>query len=343
MSIGMKERLDVGVIGAGSWGTALAFLLADQGHAVTLWAHEAEVVEAVNSVHENTVFLPDIRLPESLRATRDLAEACRGRQMIVTVTPSHVTRQVLSQAAPFLPRHVPIVSATKGIENDTLLTVSEILEDVLPMELHPWLAYLSGPSFAREVAQRHPTAVVVASWSEKLALQVQRAFTSQNFRVYRSNDVMGVEIGGALKNVIAIAAGAADGMGFGHNSRAALISRGLAEISRMAVARGANPLTLAGLAGMGDLVLTCTGGLSRNRAVGMQLGKGRTLQEILGEMNMVAEGVKTARSVYDLATRDRIEMPICEAVYRVLYEGKSVQQALIDLMSRELKRESFGF
>ncbi|TVR03626.1 MAG: NAD(P)-dependent glycerol-3-phosphate dehydrogenase [Deltaproteobacteria bacterium] len=343
MNEASSDRLDVGVIGAGSWGTALAFLLADRGHQVTLWAHEPEVSAAINERHENTVFLSDIRLPDNLGATSDLEEACRGRDMIVTVTPSHVTRRVLTEAAPYLPRHVPIVSATKGIENETLLTVSEILEEVLPVEFHPYLAYLSGPSFAREVAQRHPTAVVVAAWSEKLAVAVQRAFNHRTFRVYRSNDVMGVEIGGALKNVIAIAAGAADGMGFGHNSRAGLISRGLAEISRMAVARGANPLTLAGLAGMGDLVLTCTGGLSRNRQVGMQLGKGRSLDEILGEMNMVAEGVKTARSVHDLAIREGVEMPICSAVYEVLYEDKSVQQALVDLMGRELKRESFGF
>jgi glycerol-3-phosphate dehydrogenase (NAD(P)+) len=272
-----------------------------------------------------------------------MEEACRGKDMIVTVTPSHVTRLVMKQAVPYLPEHTPIVSATKGIENDTLMTVNEVLEDVLPLRFHPYLAFLSGPSFAREVAQHHPTAVAVASFSEKLAIQVQRNFNHRWFRVYRSNDVVGMEIGGSLKNVIAIAAGISDGMGFGHNSRAGLITRGLAEMSRMAVARGANPLTLAGLAGMGDLVLTCTGELSRNRAVGIQLGQGKPIAEILGGMNMVAEGVKTARSVHDLAARMKVEMPICEAVFSVLYEAKTPQQALLDLMGRELKRENFGF
>jgi glycerol-3-phosphate dehydrogenase (NAD(P)+) len=336
-------HLEVGVIGAGSWGTALSMLLADKGYGVTLWAHEAEVRESINERHENELFLKGIRLPANIRATGDMEEACRGKDMIVTVTPSHVTRLVMKQAVPYLPEHTPIVSATKGIENDTLMTVNEVLEDVLPLRFHPYLAFLSGPSFAREVAQHHPTAVAVASFSEKLAIQVQRNFNHRWFRVYRSNDVVGMEIGGSLKNVIAIAAGISDGMGFGHNSRAGLITRGLAEMSRMAVARGANPLTLAGLAGMGDLVLTCTGELSRNRAVGIQLGQGKPIAEILGGMNMVAEGVKTARSVHDLAARMKVEMPICEAVFSVLYEAKTPQQALLDLMGRELKRENFGF
>jgi glycerol-3-phosphate dehydrogenase (NAD(P)+) len=235
------------------------------------------------------------------------------------------------------------VSATKGIENDSLKTVSEVLEEVLPIKYHPYLAYLSGPSFAREVAEHVPTAVVAASYSEKLCLQVQEAFRHHYFRVYRSHDVVGVEIGGSLKNVIAIAAGIADGMGYGHNARAAIITRGLAEMSRMAVAKGANPLTLAGLSGMGDLVLTCTGGLSRNRQVGMQLGQGASIDSILADMSMVAEGVKTAQSVHDLAKRIGVEMPICDGVYSILYEGKTAKQAMMDLMGRELKRESFGF
>lgn len=337
------DKLSIGVIGAGSWGTALAFLLADKGYDVMLWAYETECVDAINNDNENTLFLPGIKLPPNLRSTSSLEEAVSGRDMIVSVTPSHVTRGVLSKAAQWLPRHIPIVNATKGIENDTLMTISEILEDVLPLDYHPYLTYLSGPSFAREVASRHPTAVVVASHGEKLASWVQQAFSSNFFRVYRSTDIMGVEIGAALKNVIAIAAGAADGMGFGHNSRAALISRGLAEMSRLAVSRGANPLTLAGLAGMGDLVLTCTGDLSRNRTVGRKLGEGHSLDTILGEMNMVAEGVKTAKSVHDLAGRIGVELPICESVYDVLYNGTSPSEALAYLMSRELKRESFGF
>lgn len=341
--VGDDHPLSVGVIGAGSWGTALAFLLADKGHAVTLWAFEREVAAAVNERHENTLYLPDITLPQNLRATNDLEEACRGRDLIVCVTPSHVLRRVMTDAVPFLPDHVPIVSATKGIENESLSTMSEILEEVLPIKHHPYLAYLSGPSFAREVAERHPTVVAIASRSERLGLALQETFRHTYFRSYRTTDVDGVEIGGSLKNVIAIASGAADGMGFGHNTRAALITRGLAEMSRLAVARGANPLTLAGLAGLGDLVLTCTGGLSRNRSVGMRLGKGQPIEDILGDMTMVAEGVKTARSAFELAGQLGVEVPIIEQVYRVIHEGKSIDQAIRDLMERPLNRESFGF
>lgn len=341
----MEKTKKIGVIGAGSWGMALAMLLADIGHEVTIWAYEPECVKAINEDRENTLFLPGIPIPKSfkLKATSSLQETCEGKDAIVVVTPSHVTRKVMLQALPFLPSAVPIVSCSKGIENESLQTLSEVFEDILPIRFHPYLSYLSGPSFAREVANKMPTVVVVAAFSEKLALMVQKLFTSSYFRVYRSTDVVGVELGGALKNVIAIAAGAADGMGFGHNSRAGLITRGLAEISRMAVARGANPLTLAGLAGMGDLVLTCTGGLSRNRAVGVKLGEGLSLQEILAEMNMVAEGIKTAKSVYHLAKKMNVDMPISEQVYNALYKGKPVAQALVELMSRELKRESFGF
>lgn len=338
-----QEVRQVGVIGAGSWGTALAFLLADKGYDVCIWAYESDVVDAINTQHENTVFLPDIKLPKNLRASGSLEETCRGKDLIVVVTPSHVTRQVMTQAAAFLPRHVPIVCATKGIENETFKLVYEILEDVLPIDYHPYLAFVSGPTFARELAQRMPTNAVAAAYSEKLAIQVQHLFHHDYFRVYRTMDVVGVELGGSLKNVIAIAAGAATGMGFGYNTTAGLITRGLAEMSRLAVAMGANPLTLAGLTGMGDLVLTCTGGLSRNRQVGIKLGEGMTLDEILSEMNMVAEGVKTARSVHGLAQKIGVEMPICEQVYEVLYEGKTAHVALQDLMARELKRESFGW
>jgi len=338
-----EEFPNVGVIGAGSWGTALAVLLADKGSRVSIWAHEEACVQAINEQRENTLYLPDFRIPERLTASNDLGEVCHGKDLIVVVTPSHVTRAVMTEAARVLPEGVPIVSATKGIENETLQTISEVLEDVLPVRFHPYLSYLSGPSFAREVADRVPTAVVVAAYSERLAKTVQQIFNHAYFRVYRSNDVVGVEIGGSLKNVIAIAAGAADGMGFGHNARAALITRGLAEISRLAVARGANPLTLAGLAGLGDLVLTCTGGLSRNRAIGQHLGRGEDLESVLSKMNMVAEGVKTAKSVHDLAARIGVDMPISEEVYQVIYHQKSAQQALLDLMGRELKRENFGF
>ena len=317
--------MKIGVIGAGSWGTALALLLADKGYEVEIWAYEKECVDAINKERENALFLPDIPIEpkHQLRATNDLQEVCAKKELIVSVTPSHVTRAVMSQAAEFLPDSVPIV-------------------EVLPIRCHPYLAYLSGPTFARELATREPSAAVVASFSERLAMQVQHVFSHDYFRTYRSNDVIGVEMGGSIKNVIAIAVGAAAGMGFGNNTRAALITRGLAEISRMAVTRGANPLTLAGLAGMGDLVLTCNGDLSRNRRVGYELGQGRSLSEILGEMKMVAEGVKTASSVHDLADKLETEMPICEQVYLALYEDKTAKNAVIDLMARELKRESFG-
>lgn len=333
----------VGVIGAGSWGTALAFLLADKGYNVRIWAYEPECAEAINTRHENTMYLPGITLPDTLTATNDLEDACTDKELMLLVTPSHVTRQVVRQLAEFLPEHVPIVSATKGIENDSLSTISTILEEELPIRYHPYLAYLSGPSFAREVGLRHPTMVAIACYSETLGRTLQECFQHDYFRSYRTTDVQGVEIGGSLKNVIAIACGAADGMGFGHNTRAALITRGLAEISRLGVALGANPLTLAGLAGMGDLVLTCTGGLSRNRTVGYRLGQGETIEDILDDMNMVAEGVKTARSVHDLADSLGVEMPISEQVFQVLHNGKKMDQALRDLMGRPLVRESFGF
>jgi glycerol-3-phosphate dehydrogenase (NAD(P)+) len=253
--------------------------------------------------------------------------------------PSHVTREVMVRAAPLLPRATPIVSATKGIEEGSLLTMNEVLEEVLPPELHPYLAYLSGPSFAKETAKRMPTAVVVAATWERIARQVQRVFSNDFFRVYTSNDVVGVELGGSLKNVCAIAAGIADGMGFGHNTRAAIITRGLAELVRLAVKKGANPITLSGLAGMGDLVLTCTGDLSRNRTVGLGLGRGHSLPEVLAGMTQVAEGVRTARSAHELANKLQVEMPLHSAVYRVLHEGLGVRDAMSQLLSRELKSE----
>lgn len=335
--------MKVGVIGAGSWGTALSFLLADKGYEVEVWAYESACADAINERSENTFYLPDITLPPNLRATNDLEKVCRDKELILSVTPSHVTRKVITDAAPYLPEHVPIVSASKGIEVDGLSTMSDVFQEVLPLRYHPYLAFLSGPSFAREVVQRHPTVVAIACYSEKLGLALQEYFQHSYFRAYRTTDVEGVEIGGALKNVIAIACGAGDGMGFGHNTRAALITRGLAEISRLGVRRGANPLTLAGLAGMGDLVLTCTGGLSRNRSVGFRLGQGESIDAILGDMTMVAEGVRTARSVHDLAQQMGVDMPITQQVYEVIYEGKAIDTALADLMSRPLIRETFGF
>jgi len=334
--------LKVGVIGAGAWGTALAHLMTDKSDDISIWAYEPEVTEEINERHENLTYFPGIELPPSLRATSNLAECLEGRELVLSVVPSHVVRDVLSQALEHLPSGVPIVSASKGIENDSLMTMSEVFEDVLPIVYHPMLAFLSGPSFAREVGQRFPTAVSVAARFEKVATAVQEMVSGPAFRVYTTTDVTGVELGGALKNVIAIASGAADGLGFGTNTIAALITRGLAEITRLAVKMGANPLTMSGLSGMGDLVLTCWGGLSRNRQVGQKLGQGMKMKEILKDMRQVAEGVKTARSVHDLAKREEIEMPIVAMVYRMIYEDMPAQEAVVGLMSRSLKKEIYS-
>jgi glycerol-3-phosphate dehydrogenase (NAD(P)+) len=331
--------LKVTVIGSGAWGTALGHMVAQQGAQVTAWAFEPEVVDEINRHHENQTFLPGFPLPPSYRATGDLQEALHGAELVLVVCPSHVMRGVMRAAAPHLPPEVPVVSATKGIENETLMTMSEVLEDVLPVAFHPMLAFLSGPSFAKEVAQQLPTAVSVAARYERVAARVQGLMSAPYFRIYTSTDVTGVELGGALKNVLAIAAGAADGLGLGYNTVTALITRGLAEINRLAIKRGANPLTLAGLAGMGDLVLTCMGGLSRNRMVGQKLGQGLTLDEITRDMRQVAEGVRTARSAHLLALREEVEMPITAQVYRMLYEGVTAEAAVTALMSRSLKRE----
>jgi len=327
------------VIGGGSWGTALAAVLGNNGHDVVVWSHDPEVAHALAKAHENPKYLPGIRLPKQVAGTHDLAEATAGAELVVAVSPSHVTREVMQKALPSLPKATPIVCATKGIENETLLTMNEVLEDVLPAEMHPYLVCLSGPSFAKETALRQPTAVVVASPWEKMAQRVQRWFSNDYFRVYTSIDVAGVELGGSLKNVCAIAAGISDGMGFGSNTRAAIMTRGLAELVRLAVKKGANPLTLSGLAGMGDLVLTCTGELSRNRTVGLGLGRGQKLKEVLAGMTQIAEGVRTAKSVHDLAEKLDVDMPLHEAVYRILYDDLPPKAALQSLTARELKSE----
>src|SRR5512140_877897 len=327
------------VIGGGSWGTALASVLGDNGHEVTIWSHDAEVAKALAAQHENPRYLPGFRLPDRVTGTHDLAQSLAGAELVVAVNPSHVTRAVMREAAPSLPRATPIVCATKGIENETLLTMYEVLEDVLPAELHPYLVCLSGPSFAKEVMQKMPTLVVVASPWEKMAQRVQRVFSNDHFRPYTSGDVAGVEMGGSLKNVCASAAGISDGMGFGSNTRAAIMTRGLAELVRLAMRKGANPLTLSGLAGMGDLVLTCTGELSRNRTVGLGLGRGQKLSEVLAGMTQVAEGVRTAKSVHDLSRKLGVDMPLHEAIYRILYEDLPPRAALQSLTSRELKSE----
>jgi len=327
------------VFGAGSFGTAIASVLAHTFDEVILWGRDPATIAALNEQHENPGYLPGLKLSPKIRGTTDLQEAAQGAELVAVATPSQATRDLMSKVATFVPSHVPVVSVAKGIENETLLTMTEVLEQCLPESYHPSIAVLSGPSFAKEMVLGMPTVVTIASRWEKTAKKAQALFSSEKFRAYTSTDVVGVQVGGSLKNVIAIAAGMGDGMALGHNTRAAIITRGLAEISRIAMRMGANPLTLSGLAGMGDLVLTCTGELSRNRKVGMELGKGRSLDEILKEMKQVAEGVKTAKSAKDLSTKLGVELPICDQVYRIAYEGKSPKAAVLDLMVRSPKSE----
>ena len=329
----------ISVVGAGSWGTALAKLLAHKGFAVTLWAYEADLVERMRATRCNDLYLPGITLPPNLEISADLVAAVQDRDVVVLVPPSQVMRQVALQAAPHIKAGTLIVSASKGIENDTLLPMSDLLLETLPPALHARLTFLSGPSFAREVASGMPTAVVAAAHQPEAACAAQQIFSNEVFRVYTTNDVIGVELGGAVKNVIALAAGVVDGLGFGYNTRAALITRGLAEMTRLGLAMGARAETFAGLAGMGDLVLTCTGDLSRNRSVGIELGKGRKIAEILDGMNAVAEGVRTTLSTWQLAKRLHVPMPITEQVYQILYEDKDPGRAVTELMLRELKDE----
>jgi len=329
----------VAVLGSGSWGTALAKVLSDKGHRVTLWGRRPELAADIREKRENATFLPGFRLADSLDATADLAEALHGAEMLVMAVPTHGIRETLQRCEALIPRGIPVVSATKGIEQETLYFVNEMIASEVPWTEANFVA-LSGPSFAKEVAAGLPTVVVAAAKDLGLARAVQQAFWTENrFRVYLTDDVVGVEVGAALKNVIAIAAGASDGLGFGHNARAALITRGLAEIARLAMKMGGDALTLAGLAGMGDLVLTCTGELSRNRYVGFELGKGRTLDEIVGSMRQVAEGVRTAKSARDLSRREGVYMPIIEQVYAALYEKKDLPQAVSELMTREAGHE----
>ncbi len=327
------------VIGSGSFGTALANVLAQNAAEVRLWGRDPALVEVINGRHENASYLPGIPLSTNIRATVNLAEALDGSELVVLATPSQATREVLRQAAAYLPKRVPLMTVSKGIENETLLTMTGLMASCLPAEHHDYLAILSGPSFAKELALRMPTVVTIASRNEDVAKALQKALQTETFRSYTSQDVIGVEVGGALKNVIAIAAGISDGLGFGHNARAAIITRGLAEMTRIAVKMGGQPATLSGLSGMGDLVLTCTGELSRNRRVGLELGRGRTLQEVLGDMKQVAEGVKTAQSAKDLSAKQQVELPICQQVYCIIHEGKNPRLAVSELMGRQPKPE----
>ncbi len=321
----------IAVIGSGNWGTSLAFLMADKGFNVSIWVYEKELVAAINERHENILFLPGVALSLKIRATSSLEESIQGAEVVVFVVPSHVARTVLVKLAPLLPKTTPIISATKGIENDTLLLISQVMEDVLPASRSN-IAVLSGPSFAKEVCQRHPTAVSLAAKNHELAVRLQPLFTTPYFKTFTTTDIIGVQLGGALKNVIALAAGGADGLGFGHNTRAALISRGLAEIIRLGQALGADPKTFSGLSGLGDLILTATGALSRNRTVGYQIGLGMKLADILKEMKMVAEGVQTTRAAYHLSKKHGVRMPIVQEIYSVLFEDKDPRQAVTDLM-----------
>ncbi|MFC1858104.1 NAD(P)H-dependent glycerol-3-phosphate dehydrogenase [Thermodesulfobacteriota bacterium] len=342
----MKNKMDldtarIGVIGAGSWGTALANLLALKGFQIDLWAFEKEVKDQILTHRENTVFLPGITLSKSIRPSHDIEEVISNKDLVLIVVPSHVMRETAKKFAGAVSKEAIIVTASKGIENKTHLTMTGVLKEVLHQLPESRFAVLSGPSFAKEVARRSPTAVTTAAEDFEVARYVQQVFATPYFRVYTSDDMIGVELGGAVKNVIAIAAGIIDGLDLGLNTRAALITRGLTEIRRLGRKLGANPQTFAGLAGVGDLILTCTGNLSRNHTVGNKIGRGQKLSEILDDMRMVAEGVKTAKSVYNLSRKLDVEMPISHQIYFILYEDLSPKEALRNLMTRDLKNE-FG-
>jgi glycerol-3-phosphate dehydrogenase (NAD(P)+) len=327
------------VLGAGSFGTALAKVLAEGGHSVRLWARDPVVVQAIMTDHVHPRRLKGVRLPPGLQATTSIEQALAGASMVVSSVPTVALREVWAQASPWVREGALVMSATKGIENGTLDLVSDILKKSVPSSCVSQLCYVSGPSFAIEMAKRLPTAVTIAAADEAVAKRAQGIISTDYFRAYTTTDVQGVELGGALKNVVAIAAGAAIGLGFGNNTLAALITRGLAEMGRLAVRLGAMPQTLAGLAGMGDLVLTCTSPTSRNYTVGVKLGQGQKLEAILRELGEVAEGVNTARSVHDLATREGVEMPIAEAVYRLLFAGSDPRDEVSALMGRKLRTE----
>jgi glycerol-3-phosphate dehydrogenase (NAD(P)+) len=343
----MKQKSDIqstriGVVGAGAWGTALAKLLADKGFALDFWVFEPEVKEQIETLQENQVFLPGVHLPKSIVPTNDIKTVVTDKDLVLVVVPSHCMRAVAMQMKPFIKKDAVVVSASKGIENKTHLTMTGILEEILDFIPPPNLAVLSGPSFAKEVAAGIPTVVAAASVDREVARFVQSVFSCPTFRVYVNDDPVGTQIGGAMKNVLAIAAGICDGMNMGLNPRAALITRGLTEMNRLGIRMGADPLTLSGLAGVGDLLLTCTGTLSRNHTVGVQIGQGKKLDDIISDMRMVAEGVKTTRSVYNLSRKLGVNLPICNEVYRVLFEGFPVAETVQRLMNRSLKHELDG-
>ncbi len=329
----------IGVIGGGSFGTALAKLLAELDHDVVLWCHNPEVARLVTEQHENSVYLSGVALPRTIRATSSMQDAVSQREFLVAASPSHVMREVMKQARTHVTGLPYVVSAAKGVEEGTLKRMSEVLVDVFGEEFRDRIAALSGPSFAREVAAGMPTAVTAAAETSETGEVVQSTFRAPTFRVYTSPDLIGVELGGAVKNVIAIAAGISDGLGFGSSTRAALITRGVAEVARLVAKMGGDPRTVSGLSGVGDMVLTCTGDLSRNRTVGLRIGRGETLADILGSMKMVAEGVRNSISVCALARQAAVELPIAEQIRLALHEDKPAQQAVGDLMGRQAKPE----
>jgi len=327
------------VIGAGSWGTALAIVLAGRFETLRLWVYEAPLAERMRQTRENEVYLPSVQLPANVNVTSDLADALDGAETVLSVMPSHLVRRAYEQMLPWLTPGMRFVSATKGLENGSMLRMSEVISEVVGRSFPAQVAVISGPTFAREVARFDPTALVVSSQSDDLMRSIQAAFSSRTFRLYTCPDPIGVEIGGAIKNVVAIGSGVIHGMGLGHNVTAALITRGLAEMTRLAVAMGGKAQTLAGLAGLGDLVLTCTGELSRNRAVGIELARGRKLGEIVSSMKMVAEGIKTTDAAVDLSKLYSVEMPISAQMFQMLHFGVTPREAIERLMERSLKGE----
>jgi glycerol-3-phosphate dehydrogenase (NAD(P)+) len=331
----------IGVIGAGAWGTTLAGLLAEKVGKVHLWVYEEELCGIMARERENAFYLPGYRLPPGVTPDSSLVEVAKGKDLIVSVVPSQFVRAQIREIVPHLEEKTIVLSASKGIEDETLMLMSEVFREILPPNSHDRMAILSGPSFAREVARKLPTAVTVAAEDPDLASTLQHLLSTAFFRVYTGKDITGVQLGGALKNVMAIAVGASDGIGLGHNTRAALITRGLAEITRLGRAMGADPLTFLGLSGMGDLVLTCTSDLSRNRMVGQKLGRGMTLQQILRDMKAVAEGVTTCSAAYELSRKHDVDMPIIESVYSILYGNRDIHSAVEKLMKRRLTEEMY--
>jgi glycerol-3-phosphate dehydrogenase (NAD(P)+) len=327
----------IGIIGAGGWGTALASLMGQKGLSVILWCHGAQSYRDLHDSRENHSYLPGVIIPDTVEVTRSLNAAVMDKELIWCVVPSHAVRQVMTEARSYLNSKTIIVCGTKGLEEETFQTMGEVLTEIFGAGER--LAFISGPTFALEVAHGLPAAITVAAYSEFIAGEIQAVLSTSSLRAYTSKDVIGVQMGGVIKNVIAIASGISDGLGLGYNARAALITRGLAEMTRLAIKMGADPLTLAGLPGVGDLILTCTGGLSRNRQVGLQIGGGKSIAEIMQSSRMVAEGIRNARSVYFLAKKLGVEMPIVEQMYRIMHEGKKPSEGVRELMQRSLKAE----